>query len=120
MEKIENEYLPKTVRKCEQEVDKDIERMSSEQRCRVFIQMNLYRWPVEFFSFMPDEFDGLNNIDRHSHPDFRLLMDKITMATTHFDRSLQWWRDILKKTDEQHKEWWEAQPDSYKLRNGVE
>ena len=80
--------------------------LDSTQRAHAYVQANSWDWPDAIADLIPGNWALLDNREKYAHPAQRALMRVLDATTTEFERSRQWWRESLGRTDEAHLEWW--------------
>lgn len=86
-----------------------VERFSaidSTQCAHAYVELNRWKWPGILADLKPEYWDTMPIGEKHPHPFMRILMNIIKAKTSEFERSRQWWRERLKRTDKEHLEWW--------------
>lgn len=80
--------------------------LPSDQRAHAYVQANTYVWPDAVKDLKPDGWDKLDDREKFAHPDGKELWRVLNTVTSEFERSRQWWREELKRTDAEHLAWW--------------
>lgn len=81
-------------------------KLSPDECAHAYVQMNCFEWPDALRDIKPPEWDGMTDRQRHAHPEMKQVWHALHMVTSEFQRSRQWWRERLARTDAQHLEWW--------------
>ncbi len=83
-----------------------IDTLSKEQLSKAYCMLNSWEWPPEFLHLKPTGWEELTTREMYEHPMHSLLIEKITRKLTHYERSQAWWVHGLKRTVEEHNEWY--------------
>lgn len=81
-------------------------KLSADECAHAYVQMNRFEWPDVLSEMKPPEWDAMSDKQRKAQPKTKQVWQALHMVTSEFQRSRQWWRERLARTDEQHLEWW--------------
>lgn len=80
--------------------------LPEEARNAAYVQANCFNWPDALMPFKAAGLDEMTAREKYHHPAWQEMFEVIESNTTHFGRSRAWWLINLKRTKEQHAEWY--------------
>ena len=83
--------------------------LSAEERAHAYVQGNTWHWPDVLAAHKPEKWDEWTDKQKYESREGQTMWRTMEIVTSEFERSRQWWREQLKRTDEAHLEWWNRQ-----------
>lgn len=80
--------------------------LSEQDRNKVYVECNCFEWPAALLELKPDDLTEIEGSVRMRHPHFEAIWKLVHQCTSIFGRSQAWWLRELKRTPEEHAEWW--------------